>query len=163
MPERERRVFVPKGGSVRLVLEGGSVLDISHPSLTTPFRLEQKSPDSREAQREQLKAIYHSVLLPHVKARLDQYGYEVLGGGEEVSAEMMAMDTQTKLREWMQNAKLLGVSNREIVEETNDILRQIVVGSSRVGKTNPLVKSIDTEISTLVDEVWGVKKKKGKA
>ncbi len=161
MSERERRVFVPKGESIRLVLEGGSILDISHPaSPTTPFKLEQKSPDSREARREQLKATYISILLPHVKARLDQYGYEVVGGGEQVSAELMALDTQTKLREWIQNAKSSGISNREIAEETNDILRQIIVGSPRVGKTSPLVKGIGTEVSNLVDEVWGVKKRR---
>ena len=71
------------------------------------------------------------------------------------------METEKKLKEWMQEARESGISNQQIREETSDILKQVVIGSSRIGKTNPLVNGIGTEISSLVDEVWGIKKKKG--
>ena len=157
-PEREQRVFVPKGQKVRLVLEGGSIVDISH--LSPIFKLEQKFPDSREAKREQLKALYPRILLPHVRARLDQHGYSTVGG-EEISGDMGLMETEKKLKEWIQEARESGISNQQIREETSDILKQVMIGSSRIGKTNPLVNGIGTEISSLVDEVWGIKKKKG--
>lgn len=158
MPERERRVFVPKGKKVRLVLEGGSIVDISH--LSPTFKLEQKSPDSREARREQLKALYPRILLPHVRARLDQHGYSTVGG-EEISGEMGLMETEKQLKNWMQDARNSGISNQEIREETSAILEQVMIGAPRIGKTSPLVNGIGTEISSLVDEVWGIKKKKG--
>ena len=161
MPERETRIFVKRGQKVRLVMEGGPLVDIKNPSSNNPFSLEQKSPDSREAQREQLKATYPSILFPYVQARFQQHGYELLKGGEEVSAEMMSLEGQLKLREWMNNARLVGISNQEIREETKDLLGQVLIGASRMGKPSPLINGIGTEISGLVDEVWGVKKKKG--
>lgn len=163
MPERERRVFVPRGQTVRLVLEGGPLVDIKNPSSNNPFSLEQKSPDSREAQREQLKAKYPSILFPFVHARLQQHGYELLKGGEEVSAEMMSLEGQAKLTEWMNNAKLAGISNQEIREETKGLLGQVLIGASRMGKPSPLINGIGTEISNLVDEVWGVKNRRRQA
>lgn len=160
MPEREKRVFVRKGGSVRLVLEGGSIVDISHPSLKTPFKLEQRSLDSREAQREQLKARYPDILFPYINSRLTQHGYKVLGGGEEISAELTSLEGQVKLKQWIEEAKKLGISNQEISQQTKDLLNQVHIGTPRSGTINPLINGINTDISTLVDEVWGVKNKR---
>ena len=160
MPERDRRVFVPKGTMVKLFLEGGSTLDIKHSSYTNSFKLEQKSPNPREAQREQLKATYLSTLYPYVRARLEQHGYEIVGGGEQMSAELTTIETETKLKEWIQNAKSLGISNQEVIKETNDALKQIMIGSPREGETSSLVKSIGTEVSNLVNEAWGIKRPK---
>ena len=60
----------------------------------------------------------------------------------------------------IEEAKKLGVSNQEVRQLTNDLLKDIHVGTPHVGKSNPLINGINTDISSLVDEVWGVKAKK---
>ncbi len=160
MAERERRVFVRKGQELKIVLEGGTILDIKNPgSPTTPYTLAPRTPDSREAKREQLKAQYPDILFPHIRARLDQHGYSVLGG-EEISGDMSLMETERQLKDWMQDARKSGISNQEIRKETSAILRQVIIGAPSIGKTSPLINGIGTEISSLVDEAWGIKKKK---
>ncbi len=164
--EFDQRVYLPKGKGVRLVFEGGSVVDVRNPSSSSSFVMEQRIQDPRVAQREELKAKYPDILLPHVHARLQQHAYQVVGydGTESASNEMDLMESQSVLKKWMEDAKKSGISNRNIHEETNDILKGVVIGSTRMGEKGPIMNGISTEIKNLVNEVWGKKRKleKGK-
>lgn len=152
----ERPIFVPKGEGIRILLEGGGLWRITNlPS--SSFRLEQRPPDTREAQKANLEATFPDIFYPHVFARLDQHGYKVLGGEVE-SGEMTLMETRNSLVDWLKQAKKLGISNREIISLSKQLLGNITIASSRMGEISPLIKGINTEIVELVDEVWGVKK-----
>lgn len=154
----EKRVFVPRGGRIRLVLEGGTILDVKNPDPTS-YTVEHKSPGPREAQREELRAQFPNILFPHVRARLNQHGYQLLGG-EEISGEMTLMETNDALKTWMGQAKASGISNREILTATQELLGQIAIGAKKMGERPSLVRGINAEITGMVDEVWGVKKPK---
>ena len=157
--ENERRILVKKGERVRLVLEEGPIVDISHISSATPFVLEQRSLDARGDARERLKALYPSVLFPHVRARLEQHSYEVLKGGEQESAVLTLMETENALKSWIEEAKKSGISNQDISKDTSALLKQVMIGSPQMGKINPMIKGIGTEIEGLVADIWGVKRK----
>ena len=166
-PEQERRITIKTGEKVRLVFEEGPFFDIrNRPYPTTPISVEQKSFDPREETRERLKARYPNILLPHVKARLTQHGYRVVGGegAEELSNEMALMESESNLRKWMENARMSGISNKDIQEETSAILKQISIGSPRIGEKSPLINGINTEIQDMVRQAFDRKRKleKGK-
>lgn len=152
----QRRVFVPQGGEVRVVLEGGTILDIKNPGVAS-YVLEQRPFGTRETQREELRAQYADILYPHVRARLNQHGYQVLGG-EEVSGEMALMETTEALHHWLEKAKTAGISNGDIRTQTKELLKQVTIAAPRSGEISALVKGINTEITGMVDEVWGVKR-----
>lgn len=155
-PEQPR-VFVPKGAGVRVVLEGGAFLDIKNPHPGS-YTVEHKTPTPREAQREQLKAELPGILYPHVRARLTQHGYQLLGG-EEVSGEMTLMETEEALKGWISKARSSGLSNREVLERTKDLLQLVAIGAPRMGDISALVKGINVEVSSIVDEIWEIKEK----
>lgn len=154
-----KRVFVPKGGEVRIILGGGGILDVRNPDPSSSYTVEHKLPSAREAQREQLRAEFPGILFPHVRARLNQHGYQLLGG-EETSGEMTLMETNDALERWMEQARASGISNREILISTQELLQQVAIGAKKMGERSSLVKGINTEIAGMIDEVWGVKRPK---
>lgn len=156
--EQLKRAHVPQGGTLRISLEGGPILEIKNPS-RSHYVVEHKAGGTREAQREELWAKLPDVLFPHVQARLNQHGYKVVGG-EEISGEMTLMETESSLRRWIERAKETGVSNQEILNGTKELLKLVVIGASKMGEIPPLVKGINTEIEGLVDNVWGKRKPK---
>lgn len=154
----EQRIFIPIGGELRVVLEGGTVLDIRNPKPTS-FVIEHRVLSPREIEREELKTEFPDALLGYAKAALDQHGYKFLGG-EEISGEMTLMEKEQALRDWMNRAKSAGISNREILQGAEDVLKQISVGAPRMGEIPPLIKGVNTKIDKLVREVWGEKRPK---
>lgn len=155
MPEREnRRILVSQGETVRLIFkQGGSIVDIkSSPSPTTPFSVEQKSLNPREEKRERLKAEYPDLLFMYGQTRLTERATKVVGGEREGS-EMNAFDARIALNSWIENAKIAGISDRDMRNLTKSLLKNYTFDID-------VMRGIVVEVEDAIKESFKVKKKK---
>ena len=148
--QQPRRVFVPQGQEIEIILQGGTIMHIRHQpdALATTFRS-----STEEAQQEELRAKFPQFLGPHVKAVLDQHGYRVLGGETE-SGEATLMETRPALEDWMREAKAAGLTREEVLMLGETWLGNVRIAERRMGEGSPIAKGIKRELTVMSEAIW---------
>ncbi|MDP3955480.1 MAG: hypothetical protein Q8Q15_03905 [bacterium] len=148
----ERPVFVPKGGRVEIVLEGGPTIDIKNISGSS-VEIKQEFPTSLQAQRERLKSRFPTLLEAFIKASANQHGYRLLGGND-IGGEMDLDEAGNKLEEYFKVAQEAGILSQEVIETMKDVLKQVTIASPKMGKPGFLVKEVTAVVEGLVNSAW---------
>lgn len=152
----ERPIFVPRGRTIRVVLEGGAILNIENPTAPSrsTYRMEQHvSPE--EAEQERVKDQFAGAVYEYTKARLDEQGYKLRG--REEGGDATLIDAEISLRTSIEEAKELGIPREDLLQVADEWLGNVAIPERRMGERSSFVKSINTHLVQLSQEVWEIR------